>query len=168
MNNIKNFLAKFKRPFVWFKHTRRRNKVFTIIGLLILLSIIGGQIAAATAKPPYVTQKVTRGDIEQFVSETGNVETAGRVDVDSTATGIIEKIYVKNGDTATIGQELFEVRSTASEQEKASANATYQSALSSLATAQQTKDSLDAAMWAKRQAYLDAQNTQNYMNLMRL
>ncbi len=164
MNNVKHIVSKIKKPFIWFKNTRRRNKVFTLVGLLIVLSIVGGQIADALAPSPYVTQKVTRGDIEQFVSETGNVATAGRVDVDSTATGIIEAIYVNNGDTVTTGQQLFEVRSTATDQEKASANATYQNALSNLATAQQTKDSLDAAMWAKRQAYLDAQNTQNYMN----
>lgn len=162
MNRINNIKAFVKKPLVWFKHTRKRNKVIAIIVLLVSAGVIIGQIQAATAPSPYVTQKVERGDIEQLVSETGNVETAGRVDVSSTATGIIEEIYVTNNDTVTADQELFKVRSTATEQEEASANATYQSAVSSLATAVQTKESLDAAMWAKRQAVLDAKNTKNY------
>lgn len=162
MNRFSHFIYAVKKPFIWFKNTRKRNKVITVIVLLVLFGIIIGQIQAATAKPPYVTQKVERGNIEQFVSETGNVETAGRVDVSSTATGIIEEIYVNNNDTVTADQELFKVRSTATEQEEAAANATYQNAISTLATAVQTKESLDAAMWAKRQALLDAKNTKNY------
>jgi HlyD family secretion protein len=162
MNRVRSFIGKIKKPYVWFRHTRRRNKVFTIIGLLILIGVVAGQIQAATAPPQYVLQKVQRGDIEQLVSETGNVETAGRVDVDSTATGIIEEIYVANNDSVAPGEKLFKVRSTATEQEEASANATYQSAISSLTTAQQTKESLDSAMWTARQAFLDAQNDKNY------
>lgn len=162
MRLITNIINKIKRPFIWFKNTRKRNKVFAIIALLIVGGIIAAQIQAATAKPPYVIQKVERGNIEQLVSETGNVETAGRVDVESTATGIIEEIYVSNNDSVQIGDTLFRVRSTASDQEKASANASYQSAVSALVTARQTKDSLDAAMWAKRQAMLNAKNTRNF------
>lgn len=162
MKRLSSLITLIKKPINWFRATRKRNKVFTIIGILILGGIIAGQILAATAKPPYVTQKVERVDIEQLVSETGNVETAGRVDVESTATGIIEEIYVGNNDSVQIGDTLFRVRSTASDQEKASANATYQNAVSALVTARQTKESLDAAMWAKRQAMLNAKNAKNY------
>jgi multidrug efflux pump subunit AcrA (membrane-fusion protein) len=162
MDKLKDILRTLKKPFVWFRQTRKRNKVFAIIGLLVLGGIIAGQVIAATAPPPYVLQKAQRGDIEQLVSETGNVETAGRVDVDSTATGIIEEIYVNNNESVTIGQNLFKVRSTATEAEEASANATYLNAVSALATAQQTKESLDAAMWLKRQSLLDAKNNKNY------
>lgn len=162
MNRIKSLPSLFIKPFQWFRRTRKRNKVFVIIAVLILASIVIGQIQAATAKPPYATQKVARGDIEQLVSETGNVNTAGRVDVDSTATGIIEEIYIQNNDSVQLGDELFKVRSTATDEEKASANATYMNAVSALKTAEQNKESLDAAMWAKRQAVLDAKNTRNY------
>jgi multidrug efflux pump subunit AcrA (membrane-fusion protein) len=164
MKILSSLITKVKKPFIWFRTTRKRNKVFAIIGVLIVAGIIAGQIQAATAKPPYVTQKVVRGDIEQLVSETGNVQTAGRVDVDSTATGIIEEMYVNNNDTVVIGQDLFKVRSTATDAEKAAAYATYQSAVSAVTTAQQTKDSLDAAMWTSRQGLLDAKNARDYKN----
>lgn len=53
---------------------------------------------------------------------------------------------------------------TASDTEKASAYATYQSAISALTTAKQNKDAADATMWSKRQAVLDAENGVNYKN----
>ncbi|MBA3723590.1 MAG: HlyD family efflux transporter periplasmic adaptor subunit [Candidatus Levybacteria bacterium] len=164
MNRFKTPLNVLKRPFTWFRSTRRRNKVFAVIAVLIIGSVLFNQVQAANAKPQYVTKKVERGTIVQLVSETGNVNTAGRVDVPSTATGIIEELYVDNNDTVAIGQNLFKVRSTASDQEKASANATYQNAVSSYTTAVQSKESLDAAMWLKRQAVLDAKNSDNYQN----
>ena len=53
---------------------------------------------------------------------------------------------------------------TASETEKASAYAAYQSAISALVTARQNKEATDATMWLKRQAVLDAENGVNYRN----
>lgn len=53
---------------------------------------------------------------------------------------------------------------TATDTEKASAYAAYQSAISSLVTAKQSKQTADATMWAKRQAVLDAENSVNYKN----
>ena len=53
---------------------------------------------------------------------------------------------------------------TASETEKASAYAVYQSAISALVTARQNKEATDATMWLKRQAVLDAENGVNYRN----
>lgn len=53
---------------------------------------------------------------------------------------------------------------TATETEKATAYAAYQSAISSLVTARQNKEAADAAMWSKRQAVIDAENGVNYKN----
>jgi len=53
---------------------------------------------------------------------------------------------------------------TATETEKASAYAAYQSAISALVTARQNKEAADATMWSKRQAVIDAENGVNYKN----
>lgn len=53
---------------------------------------------------------------------------------------------------------------TASETEKASAYATYKSAISALVTARQNKEAADATMWLKRQTFIDAENGVNYRN----
>jgi multidrug efflux pump subunit AcrA (membrane-fusion protein) len=53
---------------------------------------------------------------------------------------------------------------TATETERATAYAAYQSAISALTTARQNKEAADAAMWSKRQVVLDAENSVNYKN----
>jgi HlyD family secretion protein len=161
---MKKKLSHIKRPFVWFRRTRRRNKVFVLIGLCILFFIILGQIQSATAKPPYVTEKAKRTTITEYVSETGNVNSAGRFDVYSSTTGIIEELYVDNNTVVEHDDPLFKARSTATDQEKSTAYASYQSALSALKTAEQSQPTYDAQMWAAQQALLEAKNTQNYKN----
>jgi RND family efflux transporter MFP subunit len=153
-----------KRPFKWFKKTRRRNKIFVIIGLIILILIVIGQISAANAPSPYTVEKAKKATITQYVSETGNVNTAGRVDVYSPATGIVEEVYVENGQAVEKDQALFYVRSTATEQERATAYANYQTAVSNQKTAEQGKLGTDAQMWQAQQVLLDAKNAQNYKN----
>jgi len=53
---------------------------------------------------------------------------------------------------------------TYSDLERAKSNAAYQLSISFLATANQNKESADTAMWLKRQAVLDSQNSENYKN----
>lgn len=157
-------LAVIKRPFVWFKKTRKRNKFFVIVGVLIAIFIIIGQISSATAPSPYTVEKAKKATITEYISETGNVNTAGRVDVYSSATGVVEEVYVANGDVVSEGQSLFYVKSTATEQEKAAAYASYQTAVSGQKTAEQGKLTRDAQMWQAQQVLLQAKNAQEYKN----
>lgn len=151
-----------KKPFRWFKKTRKRNKVFVIFLLIIIFFIVVSQIQKATAPSPYVTEEAKIATIVQKVSETGNVNSAGSVDVYSTATGIIEEIYVNDGIDVQTGDSLFFVRSTATEQERAAAYANYETAVSNVKTAEQGKLSVDSQMWAAQQALLQAKNTKEY------
>lgn len=151
-----------KRPFRWFRTTRKRNKILVLLGIFSLLFVIMSQLQ--TAQPSYITQQAKRETIVEKVSETGNVDTAGRADVYSTTTGVIEEIYVDNESVVAVGENLFKVRSTATEQEKAAAYANYQSALNSLNTANQSKLASDAQMWQAQQALLDVRNTLEYKN----
>ncbi len=162
MNKLKNSFTFTKISIKKFRKTRTRNKVLIVAGLIMFAFVSIRQIKNANAQPLYTTVPVERGSIVQIVSETGNVDTAGRADVYSAATGVIEELYVKNNDHVVVNQNLFKVRSTATDQEKATAYANYMNAMSAQKTAEQNKQNLDAAMWAKHQALLDARNTKNY------
>jgi HlyD family secretion protein len=161
---VRKFINFLKRPFTRFRKTRRRNKVFVIIGLIILVFIILGQISSATAPSPYTVEKAKKATITEYISETGNVNTAGRVDVYSPTNGIVEEVYIENGQAVSEGQSLFFVKSTATEQEKATAYANYQTAISNQKTAEQGKLSVDAQMWQAQQVLLEAKNTRDYKN----
>lgn len=152
------------RTFYWYKRTSLRNKIIVAVLVILIGFIVLRQVQNANQQPSYITQPVTKGDIVEIVSETGNVSTGGKVDIASTATGIVEEIYVQNGDPVEIGAELFKVKSTATEQEKATAWASYQNTLSAQKTAEQNKQTLDATMWTAQKTLLDAREAQRVKN----
>ncbi len=157
------FLKLLKKPLVWFRKTRKRNKLLSIIAVVVVIILLNS-IVAANKKPDYETDTVKRGSITQIVSETGNIKSAGRVDVPSTTTGIVEEIYVDNGNSVTTSQNLFKVRAIATEQEKASAYAGYLSAKSTLDAANATLFTLQSQMFAAWDKYKELAESDEYEN----
>ncbi len=90
------------------------------------------------------TESPSREKISEYITSSGNVEALGKLDVFPNTNGVLEEVYVRNGDKVTIGQKLFKVRSTASVEDKARAYAVYLSAVSSLKTSEQSLVSLNA------------------------
>jgi len=107
------------------------------------------------------TYTVERGNITETIMETGNVQ-AAQVSVYSTSNGVIEELYVKNGDSVKIGQKLFKVRSTSTDQEKATANSTYMTALSNLKKSQQDKESAYAQLLSDKKSLTDSKGDLRY------
>lgn len=163
MNNLKNFINTLKkavsRPFGWFKKTRRRNKIITIVVLVIALFFLTAPIRESA--PEYTTIPVTVGTVSDLVSESGNVTSSGRFDVYPTSTGYIEEVYVQNGDTVESGANLFKVKSTATQQEKASAYVDYTNALATLNAAKSKMNSLQSALFKANQAFLNDKGVSN-------
>ena len=159
MDRLKNLLKPVQKPINWFRKTSIRNKIIIVVAILVAGYFAYTRIQSANAAPQYITKAIERASVTQIVSETGNIETAGRVDVYSSSTGIIEEIYIEDGASVKINQNLFKARSIATDQEKASAYATYQSAVSPQKTAEQNKQSLDATMWTAQKTLLDARET---------
>src|SRR4051812_8244552 len=88
------------------------NKRFPWGKLVIGLVIFGGIGDAgyyyykkpATKVPQYRVAKVTRGDVVQLVTATGQLEPVINVQVGSQVSGIIEKLLVDYNSTVTNGQ----------------------------------------------------------------
>ena len=162
MKKIKTVQEKLKGSITWFKQASLKKKISVVVIIVAVLFLLTSPLRKKSIQ--YQTAAVTRETIQETVSESGNIASNGQTGVSSDATGIIEELDVNNGDTVTAGQTLFKVKATASPQEQASAYASYENALSTLQTAQNTKQSLDVAMFTKQQSFLSAQNTQNYKN----
>lgn len=157
-------LKSVKRPYHWFRKTRTRNKIITVTAIVLLLLFVIPQIFFGNSKPNYEFETAKNATITEVISETGNVNASGRFDVYASSTGVIEELYVTNGMDVQTGQALFHIKSTATDQERALAYANYQSALSALTTAEQSRLSTDAQMWQAHQALLNARNAVNYKN----
>jgi len=146
----------------WFKAKSVKKKIAIVIGVIVLLLIISTSIQNALKPPPYTLAKVQKRSITEVVSESGNIAMTNTTPLYSPGTGIVEEIYVANGDAVTEGQELFTVKSTATEQEKSAAYATYLTAKATLQAAQSNANVLRADMYGKWKTYTDIATNDTY------
>jgi multidrug efflux pump subunit AcrA (membrane-fusion protein) len=139
------------------------HKIFIIPIIIIIVFLI---IRTVLLQQPDsgIDYRVHRENLIDTVQVSGTYTTASQTQVMSQATGVISKLYVTNGQYVTKGQQLFHVTSTATTDQQQAAYADYEAALSILQAAENSEQSLDGTMWDKQQAYISAQNTQNYMN----
>src|SRR5579863_8694062 len=131
-------------------------KKAAIIIVVFLLIWAGGVtlFGKKNTTAQYTTATAEQGTIISTVDESGNVTASSQTSVTSPSDGLIQDVYVKNGDTVTQGEKLFSVVSTATPEEKASAYATYENALSSYNSAVNTKQDLVATLEKDRDAIL--------------
>ncbi|GEM_PF-1015913 len=116
-----------------------------VVGLMVYFII--GRFRDARAEESY---RVGKGEVIESIVISGNANAADNAKVFSPTTGIVEELYVKNGDSVTAGTELLKVKSTAMENEKAAMLAQYQTAVASLNTARQTKITSQSSLESAR------------------
>ena len=107
------------------------------------------------------TYTVKKGDITETIMEIGNVQ-AAQVSVYSTSNGVVGELYVKNGDSVQVGQELFKVKSTSTDQEEATAYASYLTALNNLKKSQEDKESAYTQLLSDKKSLTDAKGDLKY------
>lgn len=144
----------------------------SLLNKILLVALIAGLgwftstkiMTTSTAATTYETAKVEKGNIISTLTESGTVTAISQTTINSPTDGVISAVYVKNGDVVAAGQNLFQVKSTATEKEKATAYASYLSALNNAQTAKQTKQSLQAQLEAARKTVIDAQSAVDTLN----
>lgn len=168
MSKIKSIGNKFKSKLfaVWnrFKGLSRKKKLVVIIAIFVLLIIASSLISKATKNPGYSLATAKMGSVSELVSESGNISTSNRADIYSPTNGIVTSVKVKNGDPVAKNQILFEVESTATEQEKKAAEASYLAAVSALNQAVATRDSLQSTMFSYWQTFKETAESSAYEN----
>jgi HlyD family secretion protein len=125
---------------------RRKRLIYGGIGLVLVLLIAGGLIAATrggTKIDPSKLQKVEKGDLAKSVVATGKVTPITKVEVKSKASGIVKKLLVDAGDKVKKGQLLAQLDKeeieAQVEQSRAAAQAAEASLLSSEADYERAK-----------------------------
>jgi macrolide-specific efflux system membrane fusion protein len=147
-----------------FLKAKRPVQIGIIIGVLVIAGLLYTTLTKKeTSTATTQTAVVEKGSVIATVSESGNVSTDNQTNISSPTDGVIQEVYVKNGDIVVAGQNLFKVKSTATEQEKATAYASYLSALNNTQSAQQSKQATQASLESARQAVLNAQSAVDSM-----
>lgn len=90
---------------------RKRTLLYVTLGVLTLLIIAAAVKGRQKPKGEDVTtEKVTRRTIKETVSASGKIFPETEVKISSDVSGEITELYVKEGDSVTVGQVLAKIR----------------------------------------------------------
>jgi membrane fusion protein, macrolide-specific efflux system len=154
---------KISAGLLFIKNISLFKKIVGVVVLLALLGLIGFQFFSnKTEIPQYQTSKVERGTIISTVTASGTVSSANSASIITSATGVVNQVFVKNGDTVTQGQILAKVSlDQAATQKQAAAYASYLSAQNNLNSAKSKMDSLQAALFEANQKFMQDKGVAN-------
>jgi macrolide-specific efflux system membrane fusion protein len=132
----------------WFKNAS------LVVKLLILIVVIGGGIfgyirikASGKAKVSYQTAAATKGTFIMSLTESGSVAATNSRTVTTTASGVVSKVYVKEGQKVSTGTPIMSITlDMDGQQQLQSAYAQLQSAQNNLASTQNKIYSLDSSL----------------------
>jgi multidrug efflux pump subunit AcrA (membrane-fusion protein) len=159
---FKSSLKLIKAIFAKFKQLSIKKKLILIIVLLAIVGLKAYQYHNATKAADYELATANYDSLTEVVSETGNVTTTGSIPVYSRTTGVVEDVFIANGDTVEKNTPLFKVISTATKQEKDAALSAYLTARSKWETAKATQFSLQAEMFTEWDEFKELAESDDY------
>ncbi len=145
----------------WFMRLLLWKKTFFVLVLSILFG--GGWyyfFGTSKSKTTYQTAVVEKGMLVVAVSGSGTVSSANNTNITTQATGVVSKLYVKDGDVVKSGDKVMEIDlDLDGKQTSSQAWASYQSAKNNLDSAQANMYSLQSTMFSNWDAFMTiAQN----------
>jgi HlyD family secretion protein len=141
---MKKIASVIPKMFKWFFKASWKTKIVVVV--ILFAAVIMGRRIFSGKSDGYVLGTAQKHTITEIVTESGTVTTNGRVNIHSPTNGVIEEIFVTNGENVTESQKLFTVKSTATPQEKATALAAFQAAKSAVQQAENTRRSTAATV----------------------
>lgn len=159
---INSIRQRLQRYFTILKSLSIFKKVVIVGAILISIFFLFNQSGNKKHEPSYKVQKIKQGTIVNVVSETGEIMTSGKTDVSSSINGIVEELYVDNGDVVEKGQNLYKVNSTATDQQRAKAYSDYLKAKADLETAKANQYGLQADMFEEWDEFKELAESDDY------
>lgn len=131
-------------------------KIILIIFILGIGWFAYSKVIAKKSQTIFQTAKVERGTIFSTVSASGNVLATNTVIVTTQASGVVKEVYVKEGEKVAVGQKIIEITlDQEGKQKNTSAWTNYLAAKNNLESAKANLYSLDSAMWAANQKFIN-------------
>ncbi len=137
---------------------------FRVLLVLVVFGVLGGIgyffFGHKKSTVQYQTGAVTRGTLVVAVSGSGTVSSANNTNITTQATGVVSKLYVKDGDRVKSGDKIMEIDlDLDGKQTEAQAWSNYQNAKNNTDSAQANMYSLQSAMFTNWSAFMTiAQN----------
>lgn len=148
------------------KHFHNKFFIGVIVALIIGAGIYVNRIRSKqNSNPIYQTARAEKGTIIASITASGDVSSANSTVINTQASGVISKVYVKDGDKVRTGDKIAEIElDLEGKQRAAQAFASYQSAKNSLDSANNTLYSLQSDMMTKWKNYMDLAQSSQYQN----
>lgn len=122
-------------------------------------------LGAKSNTPQYQTATATKDTLVVSVSASGSVSSANSAQVTTQTSGVVTKIYVKNGDPVKAGDKIADVDlDTDGKQRATQTLAAYQSAQNNLAAAQAALYSTQSTMYTKWNNFMNLATNGTYQN----
>ncbi|HUD20314.1 MAG TPA: efflux RND transporter periplasmic adaptor subunit [Patescibacteria group bacterium] len=163
MKIFRSVFSKLTGFLKWFQNASLKKKILTVIAAGAVVLLVSVPLLSGKQQGQVTTDTVKRATVVDTVSESGNVQ-SNQLTVYSVSSGVIEDLYVENGQLVNKGDNLFKVKSTASDQDKASAYANYLSAQENLNSAQSTAHSLRSQMYTAWDTFYNLSTNSTYTN----
>lgn len=158
MTNVSNFFRSLGK---WISSHK-------LIAGIILVVVAGGIVlyrrsaAKASGSPTYTTAQVTKGTLVVSVTGSGKVASTNNLPVTTQASGVISKMYVKEGDTVKAGQALAKIDlDMLAKQRSQQSYASYLGAKNSLASAQANLYSAQSKEFSANQIFINGAVVRN-------
>jgi membrane fusion protein, macrolide-specific efflux system len=135
--------------------------VIAVIIIIVAIYYVYSAFFTTKQSSQYQTSKVTKSLLISTLSESGSVSTTSQATINSPTDGIIQDVYVKDGDKVNEGDKLVSIRSTATVQEQQQAYASYLSAQNNLNSAKAKINSLQSALFKANQAFVNDKGISN-------
>lgn len=138
-----------------------------IFGLALVACVIGSgywytQIKNSS-KTKYSTTTVKKGTLTNSLTLSGTVQLSNLISVSTKASGVVNKVYVTDGQTVKAGDKLAEITlDSEGKNNQAAAWASYLKAKNSVDSASGSQYSQQASMFDKWQQYIDKTKETNY------
>lgn len=134
-----------------------KKKLIILATLLLVGGISGSKILAQRGQQPqYQTAQAEKGTLITSVSASGTVSQGSSVNITTDATGVVNNVYVKDGDIVTKGEKIADITlDVSSQQKQAAAWSAYLSAKNSLDAAFAKVNSLQAAEFKANQTFIN-------------
>lgn len=137
----------------------------SIVLLAALIWFGWTKLSGSSTKTQYLTAVATKDTLVVSVTASGTVSSANSAVVTTQTSGVVSKIYVKNGDTVKSGDRIADVDlDMDGKQRSTQALAAYQGAQNSLANAQAALFSTQSTMYTKWNNFMNLATNTTYQN----
>lgn len=110
----------------------------------------------------YQTAIAEKGTLITSVTASGTVSSGSSASITSSATGIVQEVYVENGDTVSEGDSIALIKlDKNSQQQQTQAWASYLSAQNTLNSAKSKMNSLKSALFKANQTFVNGKGVNN-------